>query len=227
MRRTARTARCGSSRSPSSASSSAAPARSTCASTSSRRGCCATGSASSGGYVGSDIPLILVSNRGPATFERDDDGDLHATRGGGGLVTALKGLVEHRDALWIASAMNDEDAEMSERHGGKSFECEVDDLKDRIRLVQSDPEAYDQFYNVIANPLLWFIQHYLWDLSDAPDIRSNEVQAYEQGYTVVNEDLANAVLDEVAGTGENCVVMLRGYHVYTAPKVLRRARPDL
>ena len=34
-----------------------------------------------------------------------------------------------------------------------------------------DPTAYDRFYNVIANPILWFIQHYLWDLSNAPDIR--------------------------------------------------------
>jgi trehalose 6-phosphate synthase len=176
--------------------------------------------------VSPDPPLILVSNRGPATFARGDDGELHPTRGGGGLVTALKGLVEHRDALWIASAMNDEDAEMSRRHDGKSFECEVDDTRYRVRLVVSDPDAYDQFYNVIANPLLWFIQHYLWDLSNAPDIRSNEVKAYEQGYTVVNEDLANAVLDELGDT-EDAMVMLHDYHLYTAPKVIRRARPDV
>jgi trehalose 6-phosphate synthase len=176
--------------------------------------------------VTGDPPLILVSNRGPATFERGEDGELHPTRGGGGLVTALKGLVEHRDALWIASAMNDDDAEISRRKGGKSFECEVDDTRYRIRLVASDPDAYDQFYNVIANPLLWFIQHYLWDLSNAPDIRRNEIQAYEQGYTVVNEDLANAVLDELGDT-EEAMVMLHDYHLYTAPKVIRRARPDV
>ena len=63
-----------------------------------------------------------------------------------------------------------------------------------MRLVASDPEAYDRFYNVFANPMLWFIQHYLWDLSNAPDIRRNEVEAFEFGYNVVNEDLAEAVL---------------------------------
>jgi trehalose 6-phosphate synthase len=174
--------------------------------------------------VSQDAPLLLVSNRGPATFERGEDGDLHATRGGGGLVTALKGLVEHRAALWIASAMNDEDAEMSRNHGGKSFECEVDDTTYRVRLVESDPDAYDQFYNVIANPLLWFIQHYLWDLSNAPDIRRDEIEAYEHGYKAVNADLANAVLDEVGGSGE-AVVMLHDYHLYAAPKVIRRELP--
>ena len=51
-----------------------------------------------------ETPLVLVSNRGPATFEGGE-----AKRGGGGLVTALKGLVHHRDAVWVASAMTDED----------------------------------------------------------------------------------------------------------------------
>ena len=41
--------------------------------------------------------------------------------------------------------------------------------------------------------MLWFIQHYLWDLSNAPDIRRNEVEAFEFGYNAVNEDLARAV----------------------------------
>ena len=41
--------------------------------------------------------------------------------------------------------------------------------------------------------MLWFIQHYLWDLSNAPDIRRHEVEAFEWGYNVVNEDLADAV----------------------------------
>ncbi|MBV9214301.1 MAG: trehalose-6-phosphate synthase [Actinobacteria bacterium] len=172
-----------------------------------------------------ELPLVLVSNRGPATFEPDDAGGLVARRSTGGLVTALTGLVHHRDALWIASAMTDGDVEVAREHGGRSFECEVDDVHYRLRFVESDPDAYDQFYNVVANPMLWFIQHYLWDLSNAPDIRREEVAAYEQGYRAVNEDLANAVLDEI--DSDETVVMLHDYHLYTAPKVLRRARPDL
>src|SRR4051812_4705044 len=104
--------------------------------------------------------LVLVSNRGPASFSRDDDtGKITATRGGGGLVTALTGLVHHRDALWISSAMGDEDTEIAQVHDGKAFDLELDETRYRIRLVESDPEAYDGFYNVVANPMLWFIQH--------------------------------------------------------------------
>ena len=60
-----------------------------------------------------DQPLIIVSNRGPVQFERGEDGRRTMLRGGGGLVTALSGLVSHRDALWIASAMTDEDIAVS------------------------------------------------------------------------------------------------------------------
>ena len=172
-----------------------------------------------------DPKLVLVSNRGPATFTRGADGELSANRGGGGLVTALTGLVHHRDALWVASAMSDEDIEVAGDHAGKSFDCELDDVTYRMRLVVSEEQAYDRFYNVVANPMLWFIQHYLWDLSNAPDIGRWEVEAYEHGYLTVNRDMANAVLEEIEEI-ENPVVMLHDYHLYTAPKVIREARPD-
>ncbi len=43
---------------------------------------------------------------------------------------------------------------------------------------------------MIANPILWFIQHYLWDLSNAPDIRQEELDAWDYGYQAVNRDIA-------------------------------------
>ena len=94
-----------------------------------------------------------------------------------------------------------------------------------MRFVASDPEAYDRFYNIFANPMLWFIQHYLWDQSNAPDIRRHEVEAFEFGYNVVNEDLAEAVLEEIEGE-EEPVVMVHDYQLYTLPGMVRRARPD-
>ena len=95
-----------------------------------------------------------------------------------------------------------------------------------VRLVESSPDAYDRFYNIFANPMLWFIQHYLWDLSNAPDIRRNEIEAFEFGYNVVNEDLARAVVEEIEDVDEP-VVMVHDYHLYTLPELVRRARPDV
>lgn len=167
-------------------------------------------------------PLVLVSNRGPVTFGEDGS----VKRGGGGLVTALTGLASHRDAVWIASTMTEGDAQRSRESDGRPFTVESPaGGQYQVRFVESDPEAYDRFYNIFANPMLWFIQHYLWDLSNAPDIRRHEVEAFEYGYNVVNEDLASAVIDEIAERAEP-VVMVHDYHLYTLPGLVRRARPD-
>ncbi len=167
-------------------------------------------------------PLVLVSNRGPVTFE--DDGTVK--RGTGGLVTALTGLASHRDAVWIASALTDGDAERAHDAGGKPIEVTSPAGGTySVKLVASDPAAYDRFYNIFANPMLWFIQHYLWDLSNAPDIRRHEVEAFEWGYNVVNEDLADAVVEQIDGV-DDPVVMIHDYHLYTLPGLVRKARPD-
>src|SRR4051812_47961230 len=166
--------------------------------------------------------LVLVSNRGPVTYQEDGS----VKRGTGGLATALIGLATHRDAVWIASAMTDQDVEAAEAAGGRPFEVEAPEGgRFHVRFVASDPEAYDRFYNIFANPMLWFIQHYLWDLSNAPDIRRHEVEAFEFGYNVVNEDLATAVLEEIKDEDEP-VVMVHDYQLYTLPGMVRKARPD-
>ena len=170
----------------------------------------------------SPAPLVLVSNRGPVTFQPDGT----VKRGTGGLVTALIGLATHRDVTWIASTMTDGDVDVARRHEGRAFPVTAPGGgRYRVKLVASDPDAYDRFYNVTANPMLWFIQHYLWDLSNAPDIQRSEVEAFEFGYNVVNEDLARAVLEEIEGI-EHPVVMVHDYHLYTLPALIRRARPD-
>jgi trehalose 6-phosphate synthase len=172
--------------------------------------------------MSSDTPLVLVSNRGPVTFQ--PGGEIR--RGTGGLVTALIGLASHRPVTWVASSMTDEDVAAAERANGRPFPVTTPDGDEyRVKLVSSDQEAYDGFYNIIANPMLWFIQHYLWDLSNAPDIRRNETEAFEFGYNAVNEDLARAVLEEVEDV-EKPVIMVHDYHLYTLPGLIRRARPD-
>jgi trehalose 6-phosphate synthase len=126
----------------------------------------------------------------------------------------------------VASAMTDEDVAAAERADGRPFPVtspEGDEYL--VKLVASDAEAYDGFYNIIANPMLWFIQHYLWDLSNAPDIRRHETEAFEFGYNAVNEDLARAVLEEVEDI-EKPVVMVHDYHLYTLPGLIRHVRPD-
>ena len=53
------------------------------------------------------------------------------------------------------------------------------------------PEAYDLYYNVIANPALWFVQHGLWERKIDPE--RDLIPAWDEGYVEVNRDFADAV----------------------------------
>ncbi|MGI8777053.1 MAG: hypothetical protein ACR2LJ_06610 [Acidimicrobiales bacterium] len=91
-------------------------------------------------------PLILVSNRGPVEYSRDD-GERTATPGHGGLVTALSGLAGHLDdAVWVCAALSDEDVVVAREHSGSSFHHDGDDAGMRLRMVELDHEA-DAFDN--------------------------------------------------------------------------------
>src|SRR5205814_1593063 len=137
--------------------------------------------------------IIVVANRAPVTFRRNADGTRTARRGGGGLVTALRSLVSHHDVTWIASAMTHEDRSAAAEAGGAALdETARDGSPFRLRLVAHDETAYDWFYNVVSNPMLWFLQHYLWELAYTPSIDVALRHAWDEGYTRVNESFAEA-----------------------------------
>jgi trehalose 6-phosphate synthase len=170
--------------------------------------------------------LIVVSNRPPVAFGRNADGERVARRGGGGLVTALRSLVAHHDVTWIASAMNDEDRAVADEAGGEAIaEKAHDGSPYRLRLVAHDESAYDWFYNVISNPTLWFLQHYLWDLAHAPNLDRGLHLAWEEGYVAVNAGFADAVVSELDAQPE-AAVCFHDYHLYLAPRFVRTRRPD-
>ena len=170
--------------------------------------------------------LIVVSNRGPVSFDRDAEGRRVARRGGGGLVTALRSLVSHHDVTWVASAMSDEDREVAAEAGDGALEERSDDGSPfRLRLVTHDQVAYDWFYNVVANPMLWFLQHYLWELAYTPSIDIALQNAWDEGYARVNGRFAEAVLEELEAEPE-AAVFFHDYHLYLAPRMVREAAPD-
>jgi trehalose 6-phosphate synthase len=170
--------------------------------------------------------LIVVANRGPVSYDRTPLGERTTRRGGGGLVTALRSLVLHHDVTWIASALTDEDRAVAEEHGGEPFvETWRDGSPYRVQLVPHDPAAFDWYYNVAANPTLWFLQHYMWGLPYAPDLDLGLHNAWFNGYVPVNEGFAAAVVAELERTPE-ASVFFHDYHLYLAPKLVRERRPD-
>ncbi|GBE57670.1 trehalose-phosphate synthase [bacterium BMS3Abin01] len=174
--------------------------------------------------------LILVSNRGPVSYRRGDSGELETVRGGGGLVTALLGVAASRPVTWIASAMTPEDTEVWRRAAGGSIALEHDEYRLSLRFINAGAQAYERYYNVIANPLIWFIQHYLWGLAVAPEIGEREISAWDEGYVAVNRLFADAVcreLEDGNGEGGRPLVMLHDYHLYLCPALVRERHPQV
>src|SRR4029079_13724051 len=94
-----------------------------------------------------------------------------------------------------------------------------------FRLVQPDREEYDRYYNVFANPTLWFIHHYLWSLALEPSVDRNVRLAWEAGSVPVNESVAAAAAAELAGAGPRPLVMVHDYQLFMVPGLLRARVP--
>ena len=165
-----------------------------------------------------DRALIIAANRGPVTFEMAEDGSLTFQRGGGGLVTALTGLCRYTDATWIACSQSEVDAAWQE---GSVMPLD-DQSTIRVQFLSPEASAYEGYYNVIANPLLWFLQHSMWDVPRAPMIDRHTWQAWEEGYVVVNRLFAEAIARQVRAISRPTLVMLQDYHLYLTPGFLRR-----
>ncbi len=162
--------------------------------------------------------LIIVSNRGPFSFSAKKDGSFNISRGAGGLVTALFSLAEQQDIIWFASALSRGDKLWVKKNGDRA----VDVQGIQLRLVAPDSEKqYNQYYNIISNPLLWFIQHQLWDIPRNPSITSETWQAWEDGYVAMNKQFADVIADEVEKLDRDVIIMPQDYHLYMMPKFLR------
>ena len=174
-------------------------------------------------YSFSNRPLIIASNRGPVSIELDEDGDLIFHRGSGGLVTALTGLAQHVDATWISCALTQEDINW----GTGYIPLSNDRGKIQVQFLAPDIDAYEGYYNVIANPLLWFLQHSMWDVPRVPIIDRNTWQAWENGYKRVNKLFSRAVIEQVEKWDSSAIVMLQDYHLYLSARLIRSSmRPS-
>jgi trehalose 6-phosphate synthase len=122
--------------------------------------------------------------------------------------------------------MSDEDRVVAGEQDGSFAEETASGASYRLRLVAHDPVAYDRFYNLLANPTLWFLQHYLWGLGSAPDFGPELHEAWSDGYVPVNEALAAAALEELEREPD-AAVLFHDYHLYLAPRLVREARPGV
>ncbi len=176
----------------------------------------------------SSRPVVVASNRGPVQFDAGEDGELEASRGGGGLVTGLTGALSGTGGLWVASAMTEADRLATDRAPGGRIEIAEDDAKYHVRYLSFPPGAYDRAYNVVSNRILWFTHHYLFDSPRTPRFGPPVEEAWRD-YVRVNRSFAEALAGEDRHgerSGQAPAHMVQDYHLSLVPAMLRELRPD-
>jgi trehalose 6-phosphate synthase len=161
--------------------------------------------------------VIVVSHRGPYQFGSDDDGNLIARRGAGGVVSALVPLLAGQaDATWIAAAMSDDDRAAVQ--AGITGDLEVN-----VRLLELDREQHRMHYDVVANGVLWFLHHGMFDHARRPRFDLRFRDAWD-AFVAVNQAFTDAIAADAA-SGE--VVLVQDYQLTLVAGQLRTRRPDL
>ncbi|MBV7696761.1 trehalose-6-phosphate synthase [Streptomyces sp. TRM70350] len=157
--------------------------------------------------------VLVASNRGPVSYEVRDDGSLHAKRGGGGLVSGLSAIGPDAGALWVCSALGDGDREAVRRGVGESG----------VRMLDIPADVHADAYNGIANSVLWFVHHMLYQTPLEP-VFDAEFRRQWTSYEAYNRAFAEALAQEAA---EGAAVLVQDYHLTLVPGMLRALRPDV
>ncbi|MER5885096.1 trehalose-6-phosphate synthase [Streptomyces sp. NPDC001941] len=166
--------------------------------------------------------VLVASNRGPVSYARGADGTLEARRGGGGLVSGLSAIGPDTDSLWVCSALGDGDREAVRRAGGGDLP-DADTGGRRVRMLDIDPDVHSDAYNGIANSVLWFVHHLLYQTPLEP-VFDAEFRRQWAAYETYNRLFARALADQA---GPGAAVLVQDYHLALVPGMLRELRPDL
>ncbi len=170
-------------------------------------------------------PLIVASNRGPLEYQMLPDGRAEARRGAGGVVTALSSLTRMAELTWVSGAMGEGDRKVMQEATSGRIRSPLPGQRMNVRFVVTPRRVYHKYYNVFCNPLLWFLQHYMWNSPYNPNIDATVIDAWHDGYVPVNRAFADAIIEESKTRPEPPIVVLHDYHLYLTPGFIRAALP--
>jgi len=156
--------------------------------------------------------LVLASKTGMYTFNEDGS----ATRGSGGVVTALASI--DAPMVWVAAPNGAADKRLAQ--GGTIREVD----STRLRFFDVDDQVLDGALNQISNPILWFAQHGMLDLLHESDRRGWN-RSWAQ-YVAANRTYARTVAEELARSDAAPYAIIHDYQLYLTPGELRAMRPD-
>lgn len=155
--------------------------------------------------------FVVVSNRLPISIDRNPEGQLIATQGAGGLVTALAPVLKNRGGTWIGwpGISHPDTIEMC-----KSFSQNAGYNLEPVHLTDSEVEG---FYLGFSNEILWPLFHEF-------QMPCNFNPAYWDSYYSANKKFADVILNN---TSSDDFIWVHDYHLIPLAKTLKESNPQL
>jgi trehalose 6-phosphate synthase len=172
--------------------------------------------------------LIIATNRGPVEYYLTQNKVLKSRRGAGGVITALIDTGSQMEMSWVAMAMTEGDrlaVKEAQQDAGRLPALHGQNV--HLHYVAISKAAYRKHYEQISNQLLWFLQHYLYNPTEDSGAMKRIQDAWENGYRVANQAIADAVIAEIESEKTMPVVMLHDYHLYLAARMIRQRHPTI
>ena len=167
--------------------------------------------------------VLVASNRGPVSYQFGADGTLTGRRGGGGLIagvtSGLAAMAPEAEVTWICAALSDADRAAARLRVDAADEPGAVP----VRMLDIPPAVFDRAYNNVANSILWFVQHMLFDTPNQPRF-GLEFRRDWAAYVAYNEAFADALADEATQSSEPSAgvrALIQDYHLSLAPRLLR------
>src|SRR5882757_2026058 len=151
------------------------------------------------------------------------DGSLHCRRGSGGLVAGLSTAGVAEQVTWVCAAISDADRSAALAAPGGRLDLAGHEVGGRVRMLHLDPMVFTRAYNGIANSVLWFVHHLLFDVAARPEFDHSFARDW-QDYHTYNAAFAEALAADAPAEAR---VLVQDYHLTLVPAMLRKLRPDL
>jgi len=167
----------------------------------------------------------VASNRGPVSFSRGDDGQLSVKRGGGGVVSGLSSVASHENLLWVCAALTDGDRVAAGKAPGGMLGLDGSPGGSAVRMLDIPAGTFNRAYNTVANSVLWFVHHMLYDTPNQPQFGlafRRDWDAYREYNMAFAQALAAASDDP-----PDVRAVIQDYHLALAPRMLAELRPEV
>ena len=177
------------------------------------------------GQVADGRRILMASNRGPVSFSRGDNGRISARRGGGGLVSGLSSVASQDDVLWVCAALTDADRAAAREAPGGMFGLDGTPGGSEVRMLDIPAATFNRAYNTVANSVLWFVHHMLYDTPNQPQFGLAFRRDWD-AYREYNMAFAKA-LAESCGEAQDVRAVVQDYHLTLAPQMLSELSPGI